>query len=197
MSRVGGIIGIMVLCLCAVACRAESFAIGKATVSARVLEWDGQRISAKGSASLIMAPSNIALKAGQVRLESMKAETITLDLVRDQTKKLVMQTAAATGGVVIKAKRADQETDQNGKAVPVMRDLSATAQTASMPQTQDVVKLAGDVTVKITEPGVAEPIAVITGETVTVSLKDNKIRVEGPPGKPAQFVVTPKEGEKK
>jgi lipopolysaccharide export system protein LptA len=197
MSRVAVIIGVIALCLCAIEGWAESLALGKATVSARVLEWDGQTISAKGAASLVITPPSTPLKLGQVRLESMKAETIALDLVRNQTKKLVMQTATASGDVVIKAKRADQETDQAGKQVTVMRDVCATAQTASMPQTQDVVKLAGDVTVKITEPGVVEPIAVITGETVTVSLKDNKIRVEGPPGKPAQFVVTPKEGEKK
>lgn len=176
---------------------ADSMAVGKAKLAAHVLEYNGQSISAQGNASLTMSPSSAPLALGQSRLESLTAQTITIDLVQDKNRKMAMKTAIATGGVVIHAKRADKDTDPSGKPVTIIRDIHATAKTAEMPQTQDVVRLSGDVLVKITEPNVAEPVATISGETVLMSLKDNKIRIEGQGEKLAEFSVTPKEGEKK
>ena len=192
MGKVAGTI-VLALVLYAVVGAAGSFAFGKTTLSGTVLDWNGQTISAKGNASFTTAPSKTPLRVGNMRLESIRANTITVTLTSSKSQSL--KEASATGSVVIRAKRADQETTQSG-TVTVLRDVYATAASAIMPQTQDVIKLTGNVTVKVTEPGVAEPIAMLSGETVIVSLKDNNIRVEGQAGKPAEFTVTPKEGEK-
>ena len=182
--------------LCAAWSQAESLAVGKATLSAPVLDWDGQTITAKGGASFVTT-SNAALKPGGVRLESLKADAIVLQLAQQKGKKLGMKSASATGGVVMKAKRSDQETTPDGKTVTIMRDVLATAKSATLPETQDAVTLRGNVVIRITEPGVVEPYALITGETVVVSLKDNRIHIEGPQGGQAEITVTPKEGEQK
>ncbi|HET6455921.1 MAG TPA: hypothetical protein VFI02_16065 [Armatimonadota bacterium] len=188
-----GVLAVALILGMAVVGMASSFAIGKTTLSGTVLDWNGQTITAKGNASFTTAPSKTPLKVGTMRLESIRANTIVLTLTSGKSQSL--KEASATGGVVIRAKRADQETTQSGTTT-VLRDVYATADSAVMPQTQDTVKLTGNVTVKVTEPGVAEPIAVLSGNIVTVSLKDNKIRVEGQADKPAQFTVTPKEGQK-
>lgn len=193
MRRLAGILAVLLVLGISVAGTAGSFAIGKTSLSGTVLDWDGQTITAQGNASFTTAPSKTPLRVGTMRLESIRANTITLTLTSGKSQTL--KEASATGGVVIRAKRADEETTQSGAAA-VLRDVYATAASAVMPQTQDVVKLTGNVTVKVTEPGVAEPIAVLSGEVVTVSLKDNKIRVEGQANKPAEFTVTPKEEKK-
>lgn len=193
MKRIAGVLAVVLVLGLSVIGTAGSFAIGKTSLSGAVLDWNGQTITAKGNASFTTAPSKTPLRVGTMRLESIRANTITVTLTSGKSQTL--KEASASGGVVIRAKRADQETTQSGK-VTVIRDVYATAGSAVMPQTQDVIKLTGDVTVKVTEPGVVEPIAVLSGEIVTVSLKDNKIRVEGQANKPAEFTVTPKEGQK-
>ena len=193
MKRFAGVLVVLLILGMAVVGTAASFAIGKTTLSGTVLDWNGQTITAKGNASFTTAPSKTPLKVGTMRLESIRANTITVTLTSGKSQAL--KEASATGGVVIRGKRADQETTQSGTTT-VLRDVYATADSAVMPQTQDTVKLTGNVTVKVTEPGVAEPIAMLSGNIVTVSLKDNKIRVEGQADKPAQFTVTPKEGQK-
>jgi hypothetical protein len=176
---------------------ATGFAIGKSKLSAKTLDLDSESIVAKGNASMSMSPSAAPLEIGQMQLESMTAQAITIRLQAGKAKKLAMKDAEATGGVIIRAKRADKDTGADGKPVRVMRDVYASAQTATMPESQDVVKLSGDVVVKITDPGASEPIATVTGEIVMVSLKDGKIHIEGQGDNPAEFTVTPKEGEKK
>ena len=176
---------------------AANLPIGKATLSGTVLDWDGDTITAKGNASFVLVSPRTPLKAGSMRLESMKAETITLSLTTEKNRRQTLKEASAAGGVIIKAKRADQETDGTGELVTVVRDVIATARAATLMQAQDAVKLTGSVVVKVMEPGVAEPVAVLAGETVTFFLKENKIRVEGQPDKPAEFTVTPKEDENK
>ena len=193
MKRFAGVLVVLLILGMAVVGTAASFAIGKTTLSGTVLDWNGQTITAKGNASFTTAPSKTPLKVGTMRLESIRANTITVTLTSGKSQAL--KEASATGGVVIRGKRADQETTQSG-TMTVLRDVYATADTAVMLQTQDVVKLTGNVMVKVTEPGVAEPIAMLSGNIVTVSLKDNKIRVEGQANKPAEFTVTPKEGQK-
>lgn len=175
---------------------AASFAVGKSSLSARSMDIDSESVVAKGNASLSMSSSG-ALDIGQMKLESMTAQAITIHLQTGKAKKLTMKDAAATGGVSIHAKRADKDTDADGKPIRVIRDIHASAQSATMPESADVVKLTGDVVVKITEPGVAEPIATVTGDVVTVSLKDGKIHIEGQDNKPAEFTVTPRSGGKK
>jgi lipopolysaccharide export system protein LptA len=188
-----GMLAVALILGMAVVGTASSFAIGKTTLSGTVLDWNGQTITAKGNASFTTAPSKTPLKVGTMRLESIRANTIVLTLTSGKSQSL--KEASATGGVIIRAKRADQETTSSGTTT-VLRDVYATADSAVMPQTQDTVKLTGNVTVKVTEPGVAEPIAMLSGNIVTVSLKDNKIRVEGQADRPAEFTVTPKEGQK-
>lgn len=175
---------------------AASFAVGKSTLSARSMDLDAESIVAKGNASLAI-PSSTSLEIGQMRLESMTAQAITIHLQSGKGQKMSMKDAIATGGVVIRGKRADKDTDAAGKPVRIVRDIYAKAQTASMPESQDVVKLTGDVLVKITEPGMADPVATVSGEVVTISLKDGKIHIEGQDNKPAEFSVTPKGGGKK
>lgn len=177
-------------------CAPQSVSVGKATLSAPVIDWDGNSIEASGGASFVTT-SNAALKPGGVRLESLKAESIVLQLGREKGKKLGMKSASAIGGVIMKAKRAEQELAPDGKPVTIIRDVQATAKSATLPEAQDAVTLKGNVVIKITEPGVAEPYALVTGETVVFGLKDNRIHVEGPAGKQAEITVTPKEGEQK
>ena len=193
MGRFAGVLAAALILGMAVIGAAGSFAIGKTSLSGTVLDWNGQTITAKGSAYFTTAQSTTPLRAGTMRLESIRANTIALTLTSGKSQSL--KEASATGGVAIRAKRADQETTQSG-TVTVLRDVYATADSAVLPQTQDIIKLTGNVTVKVTEPGVAEPIALLSGEVVTVSLKDNKIRVEGQANKPAEFTVTPKEKKK-
>lgn len=173
------------------------FAVGKARLLAHDVEYDGQSVTLTGNASMSMSAPNAPLKLGQMRLESVTAQKITVGITKDKTRKLAMGSASATGGVVVRAKRADSDTDPNGKPVKVMRDVYASAQSAVMPQTQDVVKLTGNVVVKITEPGMAEPVATVAGDVVTVSLKDGKIRITGQGDKQAEVMMTLGEGEKK
>ena len=59
----------------------------------------------------------------------------------------------------------------------------------------DTVVLSGTALVKVTEPGRPEPVAVITGDSVTFSLLENRIRVVGQSGKPAELTFTPKEDQ--
>lgn len=181
----------------AVCFAANSFAFGKSKLSAKVIELDGQSVSAVGNASLTMTSSGVSLKLGQVRLESMTAQSINVDLKKDKNKKLAMKSASATGGVVIRAKRADKDTGPDGKPIIVIHDVHASAKSAVMAEGQDYVKLTGDVLVKITEPGVAEPVAEITGEIVTISLTGGKIRIEGQGDKQADVTVSPPQKESK
>lgn len=174
---------------------AESFPVGKMVLSGQVLELDNLTVMAKGDAGFVSSASDANIPAGTMRLKSISADTIRMDLARDKSKKLIPKEASATGGVVMKAKRADVEKGDDGKQITVLRDVIATAQSA-VTEGQDKIVLRGNVVVKVVEPGIAEPIAMLTGETVSVSLKDNKITVAGNPGKRAEITVTPKESEK-
>lgn len=155
---------------------AASLRIGDMKLDCANLELDRQVVTAKGKASLVSPEASI------------KGQTIRLDLAKTKDGKLIVVKGTATGDVVIKAKQTD-------KATKTTRDVDATAQTATMVRAEDTIVLTGHVVVKVTDPGLAEP-AVLTGETVTISLKDNKMRVEGPPGKHAELILTPKEAEK-
>lgn len=176
---------------------ADSYAVGKMTLSGAVLELDNQSVTAKGSANFVSSVSASPLKAGTMRVDSLKADTIQLDLTRDANKKQTLKGATATGSVVIKGKRAEQGEDESGKPMVTIQDVIATAKTATLIQDKQEVVLTGDVVVKITEPGVTEPILALNGKKVTFSLKDNKMRVEGQSDKQAEITVTPKEEKAK
>lgn len=173
---------------------ANSLSVGKASLSGAVLDWDGSKIVAKGKAVLTTNNSQ-PLKPGNMRLESINAEIITIELTRSGNDQTLRQ-ASAVGSVIIRGKRADQETDSAGKIITVVRNVTATAKNAVMSADQDTIKLSGNAVVKILDPGADKPVAYLTGEIVTVSLKDNRIRVEGQ-SRPAEFAVTSGEGERK
>ena len=178
---------------------AGSYTIGKMKLSGTALEWDMNKliITAQGNASFASLGPDKPMKPGTMQLKSIKAASIRVDLARTKGRTFTAKQAVATGGVVIDAKQASEETDQAGAARIVVRDVHATARTATLPESREVVLLTGDVLVKITEPGVQEPVAVLAGEALTVSLKDNKLRIEGQASKPAEFTITLKEEEKK
>jgi len=189
-KRIAWAVVLLLICAAVIAAPA-SLKIGEMTLEGDILDWDGQKIIAKGHASFTAAPSKTPLKVGESRLESIKAGTITIVLTTGKSQKL--KEASATGEVVIRAKRADQ--DESGTKT-LLRDVYATAQSATMPQAQDTIKLTGNAFVKVTEPNVAQPIATLSGKTMTVSLKDHTIRVEGEPDKQAEFTGATKEGPK-
>jgi lipopolysaccharide export system protein LptA len=137
------------------------------------------------------------VQPGTMRLDALSANKINVQLVKDAKGSQSPSKAHATGGVAIKARRADRVTSESGQIKTILRDVRATAKEASLVQSEDQVVLTGDVIVTITEPGVEEPLAVITGDKVTVFLKENRFRVEGQSGKQAEMSVTTKEGEKK
>lgn len=161
--------------LCASRSGAVTLRIGDTKLDCADLELDGQVVTARGNASLVSPEASI------------KAQTIRLDLARSKDGKLMVVKGTATGGVVVKAKQTDKKTKTT-------RDVNATAQTAVMEQGKDTVVLTGNVVVKVTDPGLAEP-AVLTGENATVFLKDQKIRVLGSTAKRAEATLMPKEEE--
>ena len=165
-------------------------------LSSKIIEISNQAFTLEGKAHLAVTYASTTIKTGTMRLESMSAEKIDVELARDAKGGQSPSKVAAIGGVIMKAKRADEEANRTDGPVTIFRDVHATAQTATTESLENLV-LKGNVVVKIMEPGIAEPVAVISGETVRVSLKDNKIRVEGQSDKPAELTVTSKEGEEK
>lgn len=172
---------------------ADSFAFGKIKLSGTVLELDNQNVTAKGNANFISNLPAGQMKAGTMRVNSLKADTIQLDLTRGADKKQILKGATATGNVVIKGKRAEQSVDESGKKTVTIQDVLATAQSAVLVQDKQEVVLTGNVVVKITEPGVTEPIVDSKCDTATFYLKENKLSLKADPGKQAEITVTPKE----
>lgn len=194
MKRLALVFALMVLLtLYAGLGRAASYSLGKVTLSASVIEWENLLVKAVGNARLVSSSSQTAVPAGTMRLTSIEAKEIRVDLSRDKGEQVSIKSAAASGGVTIKAKRADAETDAAGKSTTVVRDVNATAQSAVLSQGQDTVVLTGNVIVKIIEAGKPEPFASVTGQTVTYFMKENRIQVKGQNGDPAAVTVTPGE----
>jgi len=151
---------------------AESFAVGVMKLSGSFIEIDQRVITAKGKAVFASPDAQI------------KAEVIRLDLAKGKDGKLAFAKGTASGGVIIDAKQTD-------KASKTTRDIHATGQTATMVQGENTVVLTGSVEVKVTDPELAEP-AVLTGEKVTIYLKERKIQAQRDGGKPAELTVAPK-----
>jgi lipopolysaccharide export system protein LptA len=176
---------------------ADSYALGKMKLSGDLIEVDGQNVTAKGNPSLTSNYSAGTMKAGTMRVDSLKADTIQLDLTKGADKKQALKGAVATGSVVIKGKRAEENVDESGKKTVTIQDVNATAQSAVLVQDKQEVVLTGNVVVKVTEPGVAEPVWALNGKKVTLFLKDNRMLVEGQPDNQAEITVTPKEEKAK
>jgi lipopolysaccharide export system protein LptA len=190
-----GISFLVLLSLVTAIGRTASYSIGKTSLSANVIELDNLTITATGNASLTIMPVSQTVASGTMLLDSMKADTIRIELARSPKKDLILKQAVATGNVVIKARRGDQETDENGKPVTVVRSVNATAQKAQFIRDENKVILSGAVYVKVFDPGSPHPIAELSGETVVYHLQENKIEIKGKSDKQPEVTVSPKGGE--
>ena len=196
----------LVAALSAGASWAGNMSVGKTTLSGDKLVLDNapgdggkpiETVKASGHANLISIAPAGQLKPGAMRLDSLKADDIEIVMTRGNKGRMSTKRASATGGVVIKAKRMDEEDGPNGKKVMVLRDVSAVAKSAELPDGVNSLVLTGDVTVKVTDPGNPEPLVHVSGDKVTVDLQTSRITVEGQPGSPAALILSPKEGNKK
>lgn len=169
---------------------AASIAVGRMSLRGMTIEYDeSQIVTVTGKASFV-APGSGDIPVGKMRLDSLAAQTISVELGKGADKKLSAKKASAIGGVTIKARRANKTDDGTGKTI---QNVYATAQSAVMETSKDEVVLSGSVVVKLTEPGDSEPMGMLTGDRVVFSLKDNKIRIEGQSDRPADITFTPKE----
>lgn len=153
---------------------AATYPIGQMKLSGIDLEIEQKLIVATGKASLIA--SDASIRAGSIRI----------DLAG---KGGGFAKGTATGNVVIHAKQTD-------KATGASQIVDSTSDSAVMAQGQNNILLKGNVVVKITYPEQMSAPGVITGDTVTVFLNENKIRVKGSEGKPAELTATLKENPK-
>ncbi|MHB0912607.1 MAG: LptA/OstA family protein [Armatimonadota bacterium] len=167
------------LCACVALCGAESMAVGKMTLAGRTIELVNQTITVQGDASFTSPTGQV--KSGTMCIESMQAESIHVELAKGKGEFNVKE-ALAEGGVSVKAKRGDLA---DGKTV--VRNVLATAGSARLDSATNTIVLTGNAVVKVFEQGIAEPMAVLTGEKMTVTLNENKIKVEG---KPAEINYT-------
>ncbi|MHB1459523.1 MAG: LptA/OstA family protein [Armatimonadota bacterium] len=160
--------------LCAVWSSADNMTIGQIKLSAVDIVIETTTITATGKAALSSPGASI------------KANNILIDL---QNKGGGFSKGTAHGNVVIHAKQMD-------KATGAYRLVDATSETAVMAQGQNNIVLTGNVIIKLTDPERLDSPGVFTGETVTVYLNANKIRVQGSQDKPAELNITPKEKPK-
>lgn len=192
------LVGMLVLTglvLCIVFGKAASYSLGSASLAADIIELDNLTVKASGNARLVAKQASKTIAPGTIYLDSIKADTISIDLVRDKQKALNLKQALATRNVVIKARRADRGTDENGKPVVIIRNIDAVAQKAQFLRDEDKLILTGNVNLKVLEPGDPQPIAELSGETVVYYLKQNKIEIKGQSGKQPELTVGPKGGE--
>ncbi|HUV04101.1 MAG TPA: hypothetical protein VMX94_03220 [Armatimonadota bacterium] len=187
---------ITALGLCAALGRAASYSFGKTTLSAGLIVIDNLTITATGSPKLVCVSPARDMEAGTMRLDSIRAKSIRVDVIRGKGKDLILKEALATGEVVIEARRADRQTDPSGRPVTVISDVHATAASAKL-QDQNTVLLTGSVVLTVTERGKTEPVWAVQGQSVTYLLKENRIEIKGQDGKPAELTATSGEEEKK
>lgn len=171
-----------VLAACAVYGVGQSVAVGNMELSGRTVDMnpDGT-ITVKGNARFV-ASSTEPLPAGQMRLDSLGAQSITIELTKSKDKKFTPKSAVADGGVTIEAQRSNVTKDQAGQTTTTLQNVHAVAQTATMDNIHGNIVLSGKVSVKITEPGVADPVYSTNCDRLTFSLKENKMRAESDSG---------------
>lgn len=165
---------IVILLLFAVMSGADNFAIGQIRLSAVDIVIETTTVTAAGKAALASPGASI------------KADNIRIDL---QNKGGGFSKGTAEGSVVIHAKQMDKVTGS-------FRLVDATSATAVMTQGQNNIVLKGNVVIKLTDPERLDSPGVFSGDTVTVYLNENKIRVQGSSEKPAELTITPKENPK-
>jgi len=183
------------LVLCTVLGGAASYSLGSASLTADIIELDNLTVKASGNTRLVAKQTSQMIAPGTIHLDSIRADNISIDLVRDKQKALNLKQAVATRNVVIKARRADRETDNNGKPIVIIRNIDAVAQKAQFLRDEDKLILTGNVNLKVLEPGNPQPIAELSGETVVYYLKQNRIEIKGQSGKQPELTVGPKGGE--
>jgi lipopolysaccharide export system protein LptA len=145
-------------------------------LSCKTIDISDKLYALEGSARLVTTYTSETVKPGTIRLDSIDADRIEVEMAKDAKGNQSPAKATATGGVEIRAKRAEKKSDSSAVTV---QDIYATGKQATLLQAQDTVVLTGSVVIKITEAGSAAPVAVISGNKITFSLKDNRIRVEG------------------
>jgi len=183
------------LVLCTVLGGAASYSLRSASLTADIIELDNLTVKASGNTRLVAKQTSQMIAPGTIHLDSIRADNISIDLVRDKQKALNLKQAVATRNVVIKARRADRETDNNGKPIVIIRNIDAVAQKAQFLRDEDKLILTGNVNLKVLEPGNPQPIAELSGETVVYYLKQNRIEIKGQSGKQPELTVGPKGGE--
>jgi len=161
---------------CSMANAAQSVKVGDMKLTCKVIELIKDTITADGKVTMLSTQTG-TLKTGQVRLDSLVAQTVKFDIISNKTTS-TPKSAKATGGVTIKARRANQDTDAAGKPIVVMQTIQAVAQNAIMENSMERIVLTGKVTVKITEPGNPNPVYDGVCDKLTLSLKDGKMRME-------------------
>jgi len=165
-------------------------------LSGKVITGSNQSYSAVGNAVVTITYKSLDMKPGTIRLDSMNAEKIQVDMTTNVNKKQVPKKAVASGGVVIHGRRlAPQVGSVNG----VIQEIKATGQTATMIQAENTVTLDGNVVIKTTEVG--EEVASAEGSKAVMSLKENNeaggwFTIEGEPGGQAEITSTTKEKPK-
>ena len=120
---------------------------------------------------------------------SIEAELIKGNLKTGKDGELALVKGVASGGVVIHAKQVDSSTK-------TYRIIDAVAQEATMIQGENTIVLTGNVSAKVTDPQFSQP-ATLSGDRVTIFLKENKVLVRGSDDKPAEITASPREGKSK
>lgn len=175
---------------------AESVTVGNVKLSgSKSIEWADNTITVLGKASFT-STSSASLKAGQMVIDSLKSETIKVELARGKDKNYHPKSAVATGGVTIDGRRANVDKDESGKSTLIHQTIHAVAETAKLSPNENVAVLSGNVIVKIYEPGVPDPVYYAKCDRFTFSLKDNAMSAESLSDKPVDIVLTQKEREK-
>lgn len=149
----------------------------------------------KGNASLVNTATGSKMLPNSMRLDAMNSDTLKIDLANQKNGSLALRSAVATGGVIVKGKRANLTTGSDGQKQVIIQDVLATAQNAEMPEGEDKIILTGNVVLKILDPGVAEPSTVVTGAKVVVLLTDAEISVDAPSDGLVEITMTMKEKE--
>jgi lipopolysaccharide export system protein LptA len=140
----------------------------------KTLEMTSGKIVASGGTPLITTTD------GKIRLSASK---VSLSLSGGKGKGVkAITTAQATGGVKLFLKQGPGQT------------VEAVSQKAVIVPAQNRADLTGSVRVTQTDPKFARPL-VLTGDSVTVYMKEGRIIARSAPGK-SRLSATPKSGEK-
>ena len=184
----GLILVVAALCIwAAISGSADSMMVGQMKLISPDIEIDfqGGHLVATHKATFTNV-SRVPLPAGQIRLDSLNAPTISVDLA--EGKHMSPKRAVASGGVTIDAHDMKVTKGQS----PVLQRIHGSSKTATMESNDNLVTLTGNVVVTVTEAGSSEPLQTIRGDKVICMLKENKFRILGTEDAPAE-VTSPLE----